>query len=114
MSKTSKPKEQIENIVARLEQAVKKFGYDVNEFRLSNNAAITKMHDITQSIQKRVHDYQKLMEKVIETNANVNESICNVLLAIRQNEYLQAWYPPQKGYPEMKVVGKHPANIKEK
>jgi hypothetical protein len=38
----------------------------------------------------------------------------NVLLAIRQNEYLQAWYPAQQGYPEMKVVGSHPYKTKAK
>jgi hypothetical protein len=38
------------------------------------------------------------------------DTLLNVLVAIRQNEALQAWYPPQQGYPEMKVVGSHPCS----
>jgi len=53
-------------------------------------------------------EYLKSLEK---SNENVNETLLNVLLAIRQNEYLQAWYPEQHGFPEMKVSGTHPAKL---
>lgn len=51
-----------------------------------------------------------LLEKVILTNESVNDALLNVLVAIRQNEYLQAYYPEQKGIPAMKIVGNHPAS----
>ena len=54
------------------------------------------------------------LNKIMEVNKNVEEYIANLLLAINQNEYLQAWYPAQKGYPEMKVVGKHPSKKNDK
>ena len=53
-------------------------------------------------------DYRTTLDKMQETNQTAEETLCNVLLAIRQNEYLQAWYPEQAGYPEMKIVGRHP------
>lgn len=39
----------------------------------------------------------------------VDESLGNMLLAIKQNIFLQAWFPEQLGFPEMKVTGRHPA-----
>ena len=51
------------------------------------------------------------LDKITDINQVIEETLTNVLLAIRQNEYLQAWYPEQHGYPEMKVVGTHPSNI---
>lgn len=67
---------------------------------------LLKMH-------KQLLKYNEIIDAVAKTNACVDESLCNVLLAIRQNEYLQAYYPAQAGYPEMKVTGMHPANIEE-
>lgn len=55
--------------------------------------------------------HEKFLDGIKHTNENVEEILGNVLLAIRQNEYLQAWYPPQQEHPEMKVVGIHPANL---
>ncbi len=52
-------------------------------------------------------EQNKFLEKITKTNENVEEALCNVLLAIRQNEYLQAWYPAQNGIPEQRVVGKY-------
>lgn len=52
--------------------------------------------------------FQKQIKEISEVNKCVDETLCNVLLAIRQNEYLQAWYPEQYGYPEQKVTGAHP------
>ena len=62
-------------------------------------------------IQKKIDNHEKFLEDIKKTNEIVEESLCNVLLAIRQNEYLQAWYPAQMGFPEMKVAGRHPATI---
>jgi hypothetical protein len=69
-----------------------------------------------EKFNKHLFEMRKLLqaqEKSLEENnrvtQNVDESLGNVLLAIRQNEYLQAYYPAQLGFPEMKVTGKHPA-----
>lgn len=59
----------------------------------------------------KIHSHDVMLEKVHSTNENVEESLCNVLLAIRQNEYLQAWHPAQHGFPDLKVVGKHPIKL---
>ena len=44
-------------------------------------------------IRKENKDMIDFLESVKKTNENVDETLCKVLLAIRQNEYLQAWYP---------------------
>lgn len=53
----------------------------------------------------------KTFEKIYEVHSSMEETLMNVLLAIRQNESLQAWYPAHKGFEEMKVIGPHPSSI---
>ena len=65
-------------------------------------------------LKREAKEQKDFLQEISRTNTNVDETLGNVLLAIRQNEYLQAHYPAQLGYPEMKVVGKHPINIKPK
>jgi flagellar hook-basal body complex protein FliE len=59
------------------------------------------------SVTKTLKGYHRDLHDVLSVMTNADETLCNVLLAIRQNEYLQAWYPPQRGNPEQKVVGKY-------
>jgi hypothetical protein len=59
-----------------------------------------------------IQKHEKYLSDLKETNRNVEETLINVLLAIRQTEILQAWYPAQKGFPEMKVIGSHPIKVK--
>lgn len=68
-----------------------------------------KLEEQTKEISKRIDSYESTLNSVKTVAENSEETLLNVLLAIRQNEYLQAWYPAQKGHSEMKVVGKHPA-----
>lgn len=70
------------------------------------------LEKVVDNVEMRTKEIVKEMENVRIINQNVEATLCNVLLAIRQNEYLQAWYPAQQGYPEMKVTGKHPIKIK--
>lgn len=56
-----------------------------------------------------ISDTREMVKQNNKVTDNVDETLGNVLLAIRQNEYLKAWYPAQHGFPEMKVEGKHPA-----
>jgi hypothetical protein len=64
-------------------------------------------------VESVLRNHERLLEKMLEVNRSVDETLCNVLLAIRQNEYLQAWYPAQQGQPEQKVVGKYVIAKKE-
>jgi F0F1-type ATP synthase delta subunit len=75
-------------------------------------AAIKKNAGVANYIHGSLLKYEKSLKAVSKTNENVEETLGNVLLAIRQNEYLQAWHPEQYGYPAMKVTGKHPAKVK--
>lgn len=81
----------------------------------SNLVKITKsLNELVMGYNKTVSSQDALLKDIKSTNENVEDTLLNVLAAIRQNEYLQAWYPAQKGYPEMKVTGTHPMNLERK
>ena len=64
-------------------------------------------------VNKKFNEQNEVISKCASVSETTEETLLNVLLAIRQNEYLQAWYPAQHGYPEMKVAGTHPAKLKK-
>lgn len=66
-----------------------------------------------EKIRSELKQHEDRLREILAVNQNVDETLCNVLLAIRQNEYLQAWYPPQNGEVEQKVVGKYHTFNKE-
>jgi hypothetical protein len=51
--------------------------------------------------------YGSRMEEVAKVVSFAEETLMNVLIAIRQNEYLHALYPAQNGKPEQEVVGRY-------
>jgi predicted nucleic acid-binding Zn-ribbon protein len=73
------------------------------------NRNLDKWHENAIDLAKLMKRQEELLNKVSKTSDSVDDSLGNVYLAIRQNEYLQAWYPEQHNFPAMKVVGKHPA-----
>lgn len=72
-----------------------------------------KEERILKKIESILEGHALLLSEILKVNRNVDETLCNVLLAIRQNEYLQAWYPAQNGQPEQRVVGKYVATEPE-
>lgn len=62
--------------------------------------------DIMQKMDKHLLNEGQYLKKSNELLGYVDETLTNVLLAIRQNEYMQAYYPAQHGEPAKKVVGK--------
>ena len=67
-----------------------------------------ELHDAMLALMGEMKSHNELLRKLTTINSNVEETLMNVLLAIRQNEYLQAHYPAQCGAKEMMVVGTHP------
>lgn len=72
-----------------------------------NRRFLCKVGETIKAVEESLREYVGVLESVKKTNETVEETLLNVLLAIRQNEYLQAWYPAQNGRPEQKVVGKY-------
>lgn len=68
---------------------------------------LAKIMTIIRSHEKLLADMNKRNQKFIEISENAEVTLSNVLLAIRQNSFLQAWYPAQNGRPEQYVVGKY-------
>ena len=93
--KTNKTLEGIEN---KVDLCLEKVLEDITK-------TLTKINNM---IKQTKVEHENTKKAVVE----VDDNLRNVLLAIRQNEYLQAWYPEQAGFPEMKVVGKHPSKLK--
>jgi hypothetical protein len=66
-----------------------------------------KEERILKKIEGIMKRHEGMLNQILTVNQCVDECLCNVLLAIRQNEFFQAWYPAQNGKKEQKVVGKY-------
>lgn len=66
-----------------------------------------KEEKILSKIKTVLVEHGKSLQECLQVMNNADETLCNVLFAIRQNEYLQAYYPAQNGQPAQNVVGKY-------
>lgn len=62
-------------------------------------------------IWKVLKSYSEVFEESNRIAESSNEVLGAVLLAIRQNEYLQAYYPEQHGFKAGKYTGQHPSKL---
>lgn len=70
--------------------------------------------DFLNFLKREFKENSKMLSTTAHSVQHAEDALLNVLLAIRQNEYLQAYYPAQKGHPEMRVTGTHPVNLEKK
>ena len=84
----------------KIPYAKQDFFREASEFFKKANYILKKLsnfldHSSEQLLEtkKENHENRETLFTVKTTNENVDATLCNVLLAIRQNEYLQAWYP---------------------
>lgn len=68
---------------------------------------LAKIMQVMQEHERLLKAIQKENKVFLEMSESVDVTLSNVLLAIRQNSFLQAWYPEQFNRPEQKVVGKY-------
>lgn len=73
--------------------------------------SVRKMDEYVLLSTQRMDEFSENLQRVMQTNQAAEETLLNVLVAIRQNEYLQAWTPAQHGYDAIKIAGPHPAKI---
>lgn len=104
----------VKEFIEQIEKKNAEMNRNLSAFMQKVKESIKKIDDTIFSWDKRIIDHNKFLENLFDSNSNLEELVLNVLLAIRQNEYLQAWYPKQSGYPEMKICGTHPLKTKEK
>jgi hypothetical protein len=113
---TSSPEELLEELAEKIYRDNKKLLREIKNFFEASfrqlKASIKKNAEVAQYVHGSILKHEKYLNELKKSNQNVDETLCNVLLAIRQNEFLQAWYPAQHGYPDLKVTGKHPAKVK--
>lgn len=68
-----------------------------------------QMSMLLSMVTEKFKNQNDSISKYASIAASTEDALLNVLLAIKQNEYLQAYYPEQLGYQAMKVVGSHPS-----
>ena len=94
--------------IASLEGNERRLQKEIHDFNQRLMVFEKKLLDSIERLELKLTQTQKIIKESNKLNDNVDCTLRNVLLAIRQNEYLQSWHPEQAGFPEMKVVGKHP------
>ena len=122
---TNTPKKEEKNY----EQIIEETAKDCLEICKKSHQLLVKCNAMYEKMEKEMRDLKRdsvtllktvtqkftyqnqLLEATRKMTTSADDTLCNVLLAIRQNEYLQAYYPEQHGYPEMKLSGTHPAKI---
>ncbi len=62
---------------------------------------IRKIEVSLKNMDAKISSHDEIMKKVAYANECVEEMLCNVLVAIRQHEYLQPWKP--KDAPESRT-----------
>ena len=99
-------------------ELIKKYETDFKSIRnkydkiLAETRAITKANNqIFNKFYKFASAHEKYLQEIARKMSDVDETMGNVLMAIRQNEFLQAHYPEQHGFSAMNVIGKHPAKL---
>jgi ElaB/YqjD/DUF883 family membrane-anchored ribosome-binding protein len=76
-----------------------------HEMRDLKRDSVSLLKTVTHKFAHQNH----VLDVTRKVTSSCDDTLLNVLLAIRQNEYLQAYYPAQHGYPDMKITGSHPA-----
>ncbi len=56
-----------------------------------------KSDEAQREIFQIIKGHENYLDTLKKQNETLDETVCNVLLAIRQNEYVQAWYPNKAG-----------------
>ena len=71
--------------------------------RLAREAAVfmRRVKKEMVAMRKENADHRSFLEQILSVNQTVEETLCKVLLAIRQNEYLQDWYPDHPDTPKL-------------
>ena len=107
--KESPRKAKVHEIVSKLEKNLQK---KIAEERVLLDRILRECKTQTKNFSemiKIIKSYEEHVRKLTYTAECAEETLLNVLVAIRQNESLQAHVPAQHGYPEMQLAGIHPA-----
>jgi len=62
-----------------------------------------ELSEIKKEVKRANAENKTLMLRVEKTNLMVEETACNILLAVRQNQFAQAWYPEPFKIPQQAV-----------
>lgn len=96
-----------------LKKTIKTLQVKINFLSAQMNQVIQEQKSVNKQVTKQLSEQNKILNQLNNSNTNVEETLLNVLLAIRQNECYKAWYPQQMGYPDIKVTGPHPIKLSQ-
>jgi len=103
----------IQELKESVDSRIAEMNRNVSAFMDKSRKILSRVEETVVDNHLLIKEYHMFLDQLSHSNHNLEETLLNVLLAIRQNEYLQAWYPAQNGCKEMKVTGQHPAKTKE-
>lgn len=110
-NKTSEQKQFLEEVRDDYRKFVKKADAFFSKITVEFNHLKKENISCLLHMKRELDEHKEALKIIGKISDSAEETLCNVLLAIRQNEYLQAYYPEQLGYKAMKVTGTHPAKI---
>jgi len=64
------------------------------------------------SLTNQMKKNEAIMRESNRINELAEETMCNVLLAINQRDFLHAWYPDSENHKGTYVVGQHPTQLR--
>lgn len=113
--KKSKPKEDAvmkEQKMFYLEWFNTNFSKQLNDEFKEHRKMLTHINDTNKKALKNANASLDgclfMLEQIMKVHEEIQATICNVMLAIKQNSYLQAWYPEQQGIEAGHFSGPHP------
>ena len=115
---TKKPEEIFSELVTNCNELYKKANRALQDSRILYEKLEKEMRDLKldsvtllRTVTQKFTTQTQVIDDLRKITISTEDALLNVLLAIRQNEYLQAYYPEQHGYQSMKVTGTHLAKI---
>lgn len=103
----AKKKSEIQKTQERVERSIEKVNNQVNEM-------VVRVTRKSRELQCEFADHKQFLSEIMRKMESIDEMMSCILVAVRQNEYLQTYYPAQHGFPEMKCGGIHPAKLMNK
>lgn len=114
MPKNPEKKKKISNKEAvQIERAqiVKEVESSAQNIRMQVNKLCNDTEETFAKILATFRAHEDILGGILAKMTTIDEMMSCVLVAVRQNEYLQTYYPAQHGFPEGKYVGIHPAKL---
>ena len=102
-----------ESFLFEIKDEIKRQSKERKEFKKIHAKILREVKHMTSIIENKekkffsnflhlLKHHENILHDILVVNENIDETACNILLAIRQNEYLQAYYPEDESLKRFK------------